>query len=103
MQKCKNQLLLLREKKSRDLNHVKCIKSNNQNVLMKDNNIKERWKEYFKKLLNEDYIRDTRTKEHTSLAEHTFFSQNQGGGSEESIETNEDRKGYGPYDIPIEA
>ena len=57
-----------RERKSSDLDHVKCIKSNDQNVLLKDNNIKEKWKEYFSILLNEDYIRDIRTKEDTSLA-----------------------------------
>ena len=51
-------LAKIRERKKRDLDHVKCIKSNNQNVLVKDNVIKERWRDYFSKLLNEDYIGD---------------------------------------------
>ena len=36
----------MREIKGRDLDHVKCIKIKNQKVLVKDNNIKERWREY---------------------------------------------------------
>ena len=44
-------LTKIRESKSRDLDHVKCIKSNDQKVLVKDNYIKERWREYFSKLL----------------------------------------------------
>lgn len=40
-----------RKKKSRDLFHVKCIKSNDQKVAMKDNDINE-----ISKLLNEDSI-----------------------------------------------
>ena len=62
------------ERKSKDLDHVKCIKSNDQKILVKDNDIKEKWREYFSKLLNEDYIGDIRPREDTSLVEHTFFS-----------------------------
>lgn len=51
----------------------KCIKSNDQKVLLKDNDIKERWREYFGIFLNEDYIGDIRTKEDTSLAKLTAF------------------------------
>ena len=47
--------------------------SNDQKVLVKDNDIKERWREYFSILRNEDYLGDTRTKDDTSLAQHTFF------------------------------
>ena len=62
-----------RERKSWDLDHVICMKSNDQKVLLKGNNIKGRCREYFSVLLNEDYIGDIRTKEDTSLAKHTFF------------------------------
>ena len=61
-------LAKIRKRKSRDLDHVKCIKSNGQKVLLKDNDIKERWREYFNIFLNEDYIGDIRPKEDTSLA-----------------------------------
>ena len=48
-------LAKMRERKIRDLDHVKCIKSNDQNVLMKENDIKKK-RIYFIKLLNEDSI-----------------------------------------------
>ena len=35
------------ERKSRDLDHVKCIKSDDQKVLLKGNDVKERWREFF--------------------------------------------------------
>ena len=54
------------------LNHVKCIKSIDQKVLVKDNDIKERPKEYFSKLLNENY-EDIRSRDDTLLAKHIFF------------------------------
>ena len=41
-----------REIKTRDLNQVKCIKDENQNVLVNEGGIKERWNEYFAKLFN---------------------------------------------------
>ena len=33
----------MREKKSRDLGNIRCIKSEDQRVLVKDDEIKERW------------------------------------------------------------
>lgn len=35
------------EMKSKDLDHVRRIKSGDQKVLVKDNDTKERWREYF--------------------------------------------------------
>ena len=67
------QLAKIGERKSWDIDHVKCVKSSDQKVLLKDNDIKERWMEYFSVPLNEDYIGNTTTKEDTSLAKHTFF------------------------------
>ena len=48
-------LAKIREKKIRDFNQVKCIKSEDSKVLVKDEEIKERWKNYFEKLLNEEH------------------------------------------------
>jgi len=45
-----------RERKTRDLNQVKCIKGEDAKVLVKDEEIKERWKFYFEKLLNENNV-----------------------------------------------
>jgi hypothetical protein len=43
-----------RERKTRDIIQVKCIKDATERLLMKDENIKNRCREYFDKLFNED-------------------------------------------------
>ena len=45
----------MREKKTRDLGIIRYIKDHNQKVLVKDTDIKERWKDYFDKLFNGNY------------------------------------------------
>ena len=45
------------ERKTRDVNQVKCIKDGTDQLLMRDEEIKNRWPEYFDKLFsieNED-------------------------------------------------
>ncbi|KAJ1698446.1 hypothetical protein LUZ63_006958 [Rhynchospora breviuscula] len=41
-----------RDRKTRDLNQVKCIKDETDRLLVKDDEIKNRWREYFDKLFN---------------------------------------------------
>jgi hypothetical protein len=43
-----------RERKTRDIIQVKCIKDATEQLLTKDEDIKNRWREYFDKLFNED-------------------------------------------------
>jgi hypothetical protein len=43
-----------RERKTRDIIQVKYIKDATERLLIKDENIKNRWREYFDKLFNED-------------------------------------------------
>jgi hypothetical protein len=43
-----------RERKTRDITQVKCIKHATERLLTKDEGIKNRWREYFDKLFNED-------------------------------------------------
>jgi hypothetical protein len=43
-----------RERKTRDIIQVKCIKDATEWLLTKDEDIKNRWREYFDKLFNED-------------------------------------------------
>ena len=42
----------IRERKKRDVNQIKCIKDGTDRVLVKDDEIKDRWREYFDKLFN---------------------------------------------------
>ena len=46
----------IREKNTRDFGTIRCIKDQNHKVLVKDTDIKERWKEYFDKLFNGNYV-----------------------------------------------
>lgn len=43
----------VREKKIREFNHVKCIKGKDDQVLISDDQIKERWRSHFSKLRSE--------------------------------------------------
>jgi hypothetical protein len=43
-----------RERKTRDIIQIKCIKDETGRLLTKDGDIKNRWREYFYKLFNED-------------------------------------------------
>ena len=42
----------IRERKTRDIGQVKCIKDGAGQLLVKDEEIKHRWREYFDKLFN---------------------------------------------------
>jgi thymidylate kinase len=44
----------LRERKTKDFNQVKCIKDETDEFLVKDDDIKNRWRECFDKLFNEE-------------------------------------------------
>jgi hypothetical protein len=43
-----------KERKTRDIIQVKCINNETERLLTKDEDIKNRWREYFDKLFNED-------------------------------------------------
>jgi hypothetical protein len=43
-----------RERKTRDIMQVKCIKDETERLLTKDEDIKNRWREYFNKHFNKD-------------------------------------------------
>jgi hypothetical protein len=46
-------MVTLRERKTRDINQVKCIKDDVDRFLVKDDEIKNKLREYFNKLFNE--------------------------------------------------
>jgi hypothetical protein len=49
----------LRERKTRDFNQVKYIKDETDRLLMKNEEIKNRWREYFDKLFNDESEKTT--------------------------------------------
>ena len=48
----------IRERKTRDLCTVRCVKNEDQKVLLRDEKINERRREYFDKLFNGSSIQD---------------------------------------------
>ena len=42
----------IRERKTRDINQIKCIKNGTDRLLVKDEEIRDRWRDYFDKLFN---------------------------------------------------
>ena len=52
-----------RERRTRDLDVVRCIRDENGKVLCEDDEIKERWQRYFSNLLNGEGMEDSRSKE----------------------------------------
>jgi hypothetical protein len=57
MKECKRDIYKMAkiwERKTRDVNQVKCIKDGEDQVLVKDEDIKHRWREYFDKLSNDE-------------------------------------------------
>ncbi|KAJ1253571.1 hypothetical protein BS78_K232400, partial [Paspalum vaginatum] len=46
----------IRDRKTRNLNQVKCIKDARDQLLVKEEDIKLRWREYFDNLFNEEIV-----------------------------------------------
>ena len=51
-----------RDRSTRDLGVVRCIKDENSKVLFEDAKIKERWRRYFSKLLNSEAREDSHSR-----------------------------------------
>jgi hypothetical protein len=49
----------IRERKTRDFTQIKCIKNETNRLLVKDDEIKNIWREYFDKLFNEESEKTT--------------------------------------------
>ncbi|KAL4142691.1 hypothetical protein QTP88_005101 [Uroleucon formosanum] len=52
-------LAKVRVKRTRDLQNVWCIKSEDKRILTKEDDVKKRWKKYFESLLNEEYPKES--------------------------------------------
>ena len=68
----------LREKKTKDFNYIKYVKSEDERVLIKEEEIKEQCKNYFKILLNKNNLVNLRIERHDNLEitnENNFFLQ----------------------------
>ena len=94
-----------RERKSRDLDQVRCIKDEEGKVLVADGDIKERWETYFYKLFNDEgewsiyELEDLTGEVEPNLA---FYRRIRVGEVKEALKKMENSKAVGPDGIPIE-
>ena len=89
-----------RNKATKDISHVKQMKDGSGAVLRDEERVKERWKEYFENLLNEEYPRE----------QHQNGTPNQGltigvtrAEVESALRKMKNNKATGPDEIPVEA
>ena len=88
-----------RNRKSKDVKAVRTVKDENGNVLKEDNEIKERWRGYFEKLMNEENERIP-TEQRESIAGP--IGEITRREVEEALKTMKNGKATGPDEIPAE-
>nr|CBL94163.1 putative RNA-directed DNA polymerase (Reverse transcriptase) [Malus domestica] len=94
-----------REKKTRDLNQVRCIKDEDGKVLATENAVKDKWRGYFHNLFNEGHERSASLGELSNSEECRNYSFYRRIRKEEvvvALKKMKHRKAVGPDDIPIE-
>ena len=90
-----------RDRESQDVQHVRVIKNENGEVLMEEEKVKQRWKEYFDELLNQENPRETRE----TRAEELEREVEEISIEEVLAAMKKMKKGkaQGPDEIPVEA
>jgi hypothetical protein len=92
----------LRERKIRDFNQVKCIKDETNRLLVKDEEIKNRWREYFDKLFNDESEKTAIELDDSIDINKRFVRRIQESELKEALKKMKTGKALGPDDIPIE-
>ncbi|KAH1193243.1 hypothetical protein GmHk_19G054335 [Glycine max] len=92
-----------RERKTRDLDQVKCVKDEEGKVLVHEKDIKERWKAYFHNLFNDGYgydssSLDTREEDRN----YKYYRRIQKQEVKEALKRMSNGKAVRPDNIPIE-
>jgi hypothetical protein len=92
-----------RERKTRDINQVKCIKVVTERFLTKDEDIKNRWREYFDKLSNEDSESSSIELDISSDDLNRQFARRiQESEVKDALKRMKGGKAMGPDELPIE-
>ena len=98
-------LAKMRERKARDVSQVKCIKGSDSVVLVKDEEIRDRWKSYFEKLLNEKHEGGFGEEEvgvPGMNMEYEFYRRIQKSEVVKALRRMKPGRALGPDGIPIE-
>ena len=93
-------------KNNRDFNHIKCIKNEDSRVLVQEEEIKERWRSYFEKLLNKNHTGNTILDEsgnNREIQESIFFRRIRASEVIFALKKVKSRRALGLDGIPIEA
>lgn len=91
-------------KKARDLDQVKCIKDEEGNVLVKGQDINDRWKSYFHEIFNEGceiLLHPDKLLNREDGQKYTFYCRIWESGVKESLKMMDNGKANGPYYIYI--
>jgi hypothetical protein len=92
----------LRERKTRDFNQVKCIKDEADRLLVKDEEIKNKWREYFDKLFNDKSEKTAIELDDSIDTNRRFVRRIQESEVKEALKKMKTGKALGSDDIPIE-
>lgn len=93
----------IRERKTRDINQIKCIKDGVDRLLVRDEEIKDRWREYFDKLFNgEEEGPILELDDSFDDNNRRFVRRIQETEIEEALKRMKSGKAMGPDGIPIE-
>ncbi|KAH1257526.1 Transposon TX1 uncharacterized protein [Glycine max] len=92
-----------RERKTRDLDQVKCVKDEEGKVLVHEKDIKERWKAYFHNLFNDGYGYDSNSLDtREEDRNYKYYRRIQKQEVKEALKRMSNGKAVGPDNIPIE-
>ena len=93
----------IRDKRTRDIGRVKCVKDSDQKVLVGDKEIKDRWRSYFDTLFNGDLEQDIGDLSiHPNMVSREFIRRIQKGEVRMALKKMGARKAEGPDGVPIE-
>jgi hypothetical protein len=92
----------LRERKTRDFHQIKCIKDETDRFLVKDEEIKNRWRTYFDKLFNDESEKTAIELDDSIDNNRRFVRRIQESEVKAVLKMMKTGKALGPDDIPIE-
>ncbi len=90
-----------RERKSRDLDQVRCIKDEGGQVIVDEHEIQKRWQRYFSTLLNEGHIA-LEGPAQRSQTDYNFCRRFSKEEVKEVVRKMKNKKAVGPDEIPVE-
>ena len=91
-----------RDRKTRDFNQVKCIKVEREQLLVKEDEIRHRWQEYFDKLFNGENENTTvQLNDSFDDTNRRFVRRIQESEVREALKRMKGGKAMGPDGIPI--